>query len=295
VRGRRAWSAIAERCRRFFRKGDAVRSYPIGGVEISLPPGHALPRYQAEHPLYDRFPLVLGKLEMEGWIVDIGANVGDTAAALAAGENKRILCVEPAEEFYRILVKNVDRLRQAGSTVRCVRSAVGDDGGTVRLESSRGTAAIAREGERVSQRSLDRIIAENLPESASVSLIKCDVDGCDPEALRSGERTISDMEPLLYFEAEVRQRERLRAFTDLCQWLDALGYHRFTLFDNFGALLAESAPLEVVQDALRYTWIQNSHVSTRTIWYFDVLTSTQKMRREHEWAVRGYRRTYLEG
>jgi hypothetical protein len=79
--------------------------YRIGEHEIMLKGQHELPLHQLHHRLYDRFPISLGLAHGDGWIVDISANVGDSAAAFASGSPKQILCIEPVAHFYSLLCR----------------------------------------------------------------------------------------------------------------------------------------------------------------------------------------------
>lgn len=270
------------------------RSYAIGDHTIFLPTDHLLPVYQSENRLYDRFPLSLAQLTFDGWVLDIGANVGDTAAAFLSGSRKKILCIEPIKSFYALLQKNADVLRRNGSTIVCVNTAVGAEGGSVSFDTSSSTASVGKEGPVVGLRSLDNIVSEMIPPGDCVSLVKCDVDGFDAEVLRSGEKTIAEGHPLIYFEAEVLSKANWAAVRNLCEWLNNNGYYTFTLFDNFGLPLVENATPNVVYDALRYVYWQNEKLSTRTIWYCDILASTQKYKPQHVEALSHYKRTWLE-
>ena len=74
-------------------------------MELELPLSHELPFYQHDHPRYDR---QLGAIaaELGGPVVDIGANVGDTAAAIRAESDVPILCVEGDPAFFALLERN---------------------------------------------------------------------------------------------------------------------------------------------------------------------------------------------
>ena len=79
--------------------------YRIGSVELELPLSHELPFYRHDHPRYDR---QLGAIaaELGGPVVDVGANVGDTAAAIRAESGVPILCVEGDPRFFALLERN---------------------------------------------------------------------------------------------------------------------------------------------------------------------------------------------
>lgn len=86
------------------------RYYNIDGFVMNLGEGHMLSLAQKYNPMYDRFVPYLAKLvsDDKNWIVDIGANVGDTTAAMIKHTNSKILCVEPTEKFYKLLIKNIN-------------------------------------------------------------------------------------------------------------------------------------------------------------------------------------------
>src|SRR5258708_30770630 len=81
--------------------------YELSGFRLYLPTTHALPRYQAAHRLYDRFLGVLGDcLPEDSLVIDIGANIGDSAAALCGMGRKRVICVEGSPDFFQCLTKD---------------------------------------------------------------------------------------------------------------------------------------------------------------------------------------------
>jgi len=78
----------------------------IWGVMIKLDSGHVLPAYKKEHINYDRFlPHLVGFINDEDSIVvDIGANYGDTLAALAiSNSNLTYICIEVCIDSYDYL------------------------------------------------------------------------------------------------------------------------------------------------------------------------------------------------
>src|SRR5687768_6236857 len=71
----------------------------IGRHILTIPPAHALPTYKASWPLYDGqlslFVDVLSEHTVQDLtIIDIGANVGDTAAAFSSSRDIHTLCIE---------------------------------------------------------------------------------------------------------------------------------------------------------------------------------------------------------
>lgn len=88
--------------------------YKIGNTEIELPREHRLEEYQRVHPNYDRFlPHLARHLNKHSVVLDIGANCGDTLAAMVwANSDLAYVCIEPDPAFYSYLLKNIERLRE---------------------------------------------------------------------------------------------------------------------------------------------------------------------------------------
>jgi hypothetical protein len=118
----------------------------IGEHEMMLTGQHELPLHQLHHRLYDRFPISLGLAHGDGWIIDIGANVGVSAAVFASGSPKQILCIEPVAHFYSLLEKDATRLRAAGANI----CGVGPEGTAGYISASQTTASrLDRRGKHV--------------------------------------------------------------------------------------------------------------------------------------------------
>src|SRR5262245_91240 len=125
--------ALMRRLGRSKQASPPDKLHRIGDHEIMLTGQHELPLHQLHHKLYDRFPISLGLSHRHGWVVDIGPNVGDSAAAFASGSPKQILCIEPVAHFYSLLEKNAARLRAAGANIICVNTCVGPEGTAGRI------------------------------------------------------------------------------------------------------------------------------------------------------------------
>lgn len=90
----------------------------VHGVKMHLPASHALPSIVANFPQYDTLlPEFLHFLrdvhQRKLLIVDVGANVGDTAALVAAkvgAENIRLICLEADELYLPFLRTNTNNL-----------------------------------------------------------------------------------------------------------------------------------------------------------------------------------------
>lgn len=264
---------VARQLRR--RIGGAIAYEIAPGVVIHLPADHRLPEYQRAHPLYDRFlPRLAAALPAGAHVVDVGANVGDTLAAMhAASPALAFTCIEPDARFGTYLDANIARLRarDPGLQVTVARAMVGKAVASAALASGNGTAR-AEPGQGMATTTLDALV------DAPVALLKSDVDGYDWDVLDSGEALIARDKPLLFFECLLDTAAQKAGFEATIARLAAQGYADWTVFDNFGALLLRSpgpAPLFALLD---YVWEQNQGRASRTIWYLDVLAATPRHR-----------------
>jgi FkbM family methyltransferase len=277
------------------QKKQAPQEYKVGDYSITLPPGHSLPEYQATNRLYDRFPLALGHSKYSGWILDIGANIGDTLAALSSFNPKKIVCIEPDAEWFQGLQKMADIVRRSGSTVVCIREAIGQDGSKADLTRTGTSTAYFDPSETggTKLKSLDSVIAPIISDE-DLSLIKCDVDGHDAAVLASGKRLITEHLPLLYVEAEVRNPSQMASWAETLSWLADIGYDTFAAIDNFGLPLLRNAGPKEILDCLRYTLDLNTAASTRTSWYFDLFATTAKRKEQFQMIMQGYDEKFIQ-
>ncbi len=127
-------------------------------------------------------------------IVDIGAHIGYFSRIFSrlVGENGVVYCFEPDPENYVILEKNIAALRNT----RCFQKAVADTDGSIdfyHVRNSTGCHSIIAPGTdarktTVESVSVDALIAKKVLNK--VDLIKMDIEGGEPIALRGMERLL---------------------------------------------------------------------------------------------------------
>ena len=236
--------------------------YKIDRLEIDLPSGHTLPQYQKEYRLYDRFLPHLAKY-LSGDVIDIGANVGATMAAMACANSKlEFLCVESSPATYVALQQNKKIVEEELSVkVKSVRAEIG-----------------------VGKTTMDALIAEF---DYKPDLIKVDVDGVDYDVLNSFN---FEQTPMLFFEADYRNIDQLKYYVDLVNHLVSKDYQFFYLFDNFGEFVCKFniQMVDVITELFSYIWRMKTGHSHTTIYYFDILAVTDKDFDRAEQAIRDY-------
>jgi FkbM family methyltransferase len=277
------------------------RAYRIGKFNLWLTRDHALPRYQDRFRTYDRFlPVLAQQLTKPATVVDVGANVGDTVAAMAsANPDLHFLAVEPDPVYSALLKENVARMRsiEPDLSVDILEALIADDLSIVGLEGSRGSrhAVVSSEtGKSASfaTSSLDNLLLPHAPQR--VALIKTDTDGFDWSVIDSGQEFFVKYQPLLYFECEVEtDSERIEKYSRTFDMLVRNGYVEFHVFDNYGGYFGRLDGPKFLTDLLTYIAAQNAGRMHRTIYYLDILAAAQSHSREATNAVDAFMREYL--
>lgn len=283
---------MIERLARLLRNN---KKYRVGKFVLEINAHHALPTYQRRFATYDQFlPYLARELEAGTTVIDVGANIGDSIAAMASANAKlRFIAVEPAEQFLPLLRHNCEIIRDAepGTQIDILESFISDNLNISGMMEYSGTArAIISEHptETSTQRnvSLDSVIEGA---HSPISLIKSDTDGFDWSVLSSGDRMISKHMPLLFFECESgNQGEHVANYARIFQQLRQSGYKYFFVFDNFGAFIFETTECTVLQCLLEYVSAQNRNSLHRTMYYFDVLAVSDSGRLAAQSAIAEY-------
>jgi FkbM family methyltransferase len=226
VRGRARLKAAITARSALLRLGDPVVRYRLGGIELELPLSHELPFYRSDHPEYgEAVGRIAGRLG--GPVVDIGANVGDTAAVVRAHTEAPVLCVEGDEVFFGLLERNAGRLGDVELERVFVSGLKPQTGGG--LERARGTARIVAGEGAIRSRPLAEVLAAH-PRFAAPALIKLDTDGMDVPILLANLDLLARLRPVLFFEYD----PHLGAEPVVFERLREVGYERMHVYENTG-------------------------------------------------------------
>jgi len=247
----------------------------FGDFSIRLPHDHLLPVYLRKHPSYDRFlPFLAAQLEGESTVIDVGANCGDTVAAMAA-QNPRLhyLCIEPDERFRRYLKSNIAAMQQVASGLRIetVDAMIGKDITQASLTGTNGSKHAVPGSGGITTTTLDDIVAAG--QRPPVRLLKSDVDGFDYDVVNSAAGLIRHDRPLVYYECQFFDEAQRSGFEELITRLFDADYTHWTVFDNFGEIMLAGTRPAQVRQLMAYSWRQQQKRATRTIYYFDILAA----------------------
>lgn len=239
------------------------RKVPVGEWHLHGPVNHMLDGYMRNFRYYDYFLPLLCKIVMDsglhGAIVDIGANIGDTAALIRQrGVDSRIVAIEASPHFFALLSRNIHELAEKFGDIRLVNAFIGGKDDKLALDYTDGTAGtrVVADGE-ISEAapaiSLDSLNIDN------ISLLKIDTDGYDGEIIEAHFDYLKAHRPLIWSEMFVEREESIQTWWRALSGISEF-YQGFMLFDNVGRLVLHGILNEhstnVIVELVRYTWIQ---------------------------------------
>ena len=229
--------------RLFVRWHDPLVRYRIGEISLRLPLSHALPLQLKNAPQYGgnlgRLARMVGKKYPGSAIIDIGANVGDSAAIIRVhGVDRPILCIEGDDRFFPVLAENARGL----SRVSALKAMFGAETAAVegRIEHGRGNARLVLDhanGTPVALKSLADILEET-PDHRNFKLIKLDIEGLDVPIVLGNKTVLAESRPVLFLEysPSLFQRGR-KSHGELAPDLREIGYRHALVWDNTGDFL----------------------------------------------------------
>lgn len=251
--------------------------------QLLAPSHHRLEEYRDRHRLYDRrlpcLAAIISKHTPDPFIVDIGANIGDTVALCRLeGCVSPIIAVEPSAEFYWYLAQNSAAQPQLFKNTHLVNAFVGRPGSRLTLCEHDGTASSSISDLAVPGEGLPQVQTLALHQIClgPVSLIKTDTDGFDAEIIDSNMEYIQQRLPVLWIEVDSRSpsdEDRWRSlFVTLAK------SHVFAcVFDNLGFLIDHGSTMtltSLIDSLLRYSRRQRESVGDTVaeprIYYLDV-------------------------
>ena len=229
--------------------------YNLDGTELLLPLAHDMPLYRRGFADYSsnigRIAFYLAAKYRDLAIVDIGANVGDTAAIVRARCQAPMLCIEGDDFYFKLLLDNIDRSHLEG--IQPCYAFVGTSQGEMRggLERKAGTASFVADANRsVATVRLTEILSR-FPTFEQAKLVKIDTDGLDCQILNSELEWLAKAKPVAFIEydpdfTQKQGYDARRVFRDM----QSIGYRLGIFWENTGEhlLTTELANAPLLED-----------------------------------------------
>ena len=260
------------------------RTITLGGHPVSLPAGHLLDWYRLRHRRYDE-PIadvcrIIAEKYSEASFIDIGANVGDTAALMAVSARVSVLCIEGNRRFIPFLKKN---LPKALNDFEIEESYVGADDADVAalITTKAGTASIQIDCQQeakkysVRLRSLEKVLLDH-PKFIHSKLLKVDTDGLDAKIIIGAAAVLVRMRPVIYVEySPVGSSEVEKECRAMVECLRDIGYEYFHVFDNFGNHMLRLRGAETGHLLALNAYARSSRKDLKpAVFYYDICAMT---------------------
>jgi FkbM family methyltransferase len=252
---------------------------------------HNLPRILSTLPDYGRnaAEIVRALSARNPVIIDVGANIGDTALLVAGvAPGARILCIEGYAPFMPFLTSNTAQLPDVVVAQAVLSDRTAPMKG--RFDEHRGTAHLVPDDSGLSfaTETLDDLLGK-YPAFSHPDVIKIDTDGFDGPILRGARGVLKAARPIVFYEWDPYSYSLAgEDNVSHAELLIELGYERFLIFDNRGDLL-----LHVRQPGPE-VWQSLSQFSLRRRaidgWYYDIAAFTEERRGACESVCQQYAR-----
>lgn len=208
----------------------------VQGVTLVLPWSHRLPDYALWGPSYGQNLVELARLVAESspplTVLDIGANVGDSAVQILNAADGKVLCIEADPAYLEFLHRNVDSDARV-SVVEALLSV--DDAQAARTAvRTGGTTRFAEGGDADAMPMVSPAgLRAQHPDFDKLRLVKSDTDGYDVELVPAVAEAWADTRPILFFEYDP-YLTRIAGHDPVGVWarLEALGYRDVAVWDN---------------------------------------------------------------
>lgn len=217
--------------------------FNVGNFRIKSPGSHTLSKNLKNYKYYSRNLLrlidIIGDFIPDLEVIDVGANIGDSAALINSARNtpNKIYCFEGEKEYLNYFKENTLSMKN----IVLFETYLGEEdlengfdviknNGTLRIDTN-------KKGD-IKIDSIDNIDRKSNYVLNNVKFLKTDTDGYDFKILRGAKNLLQRSKPILFFEYD---REFLNKVNDdgfsTFKMLEDIGYNKAIIYDNYGRLL----------------------------------------------------------
>jgi FkbM family methyltransferase len=249
---------------------DPVIDFDLSGVRMKMNLSYNLPILLKDRPYYNAaLPRLSGFLRQHTGhltFIDVGANIGDTAALISrVVPDGKYLCIEASDFYFNALKLNVSQV--AGITAVQALCDEGQGLASVSMDVIGDSAVVkSAAGGGIRTVTIDQLVAE-YAQFKHANVLKIDTDGYDFRILRGSENMLVSARPVLFFEfSPYHLKDAGEDPLSIFPFLQERGYRKMLLYDKFGYLFieAESSETSLLERITGYTLRRRGE-------YFDIL------------------------
>jgi FkbM family methyltransferase len=285
IRKRRLGSLVLEKLdqENFFAQRSMI--FNISGFEMLMPERHHLKSIMEKEPLRANLLAQASKTllqHVEDVYVDVGANIGDTAAVVYANatEVPNSILIEPSDFFFSFLKKNHEVLPNSILMQNFVAHEYPIQTLIGTLHHWGGTAKFIESNEFGFEQPIRQIdLAQLINEK--VKLVKIDCDGMDFRILKSVIPRLKRNSPAFYYENEITSISQLRDSLEVIELFEQEGYKYVIVARNCGTLIFGGEIGDNLRDVLQLQFALHAQGMRSAIHYTDILVFHSKQELEY--------------
>lgn len=246
-----------------------------GKFSLKVPVKHLLLHHLRTQPYRDinlgMAAKFLGEKYPGASIVDIGANIGDTAALMATYASNPLVLVEASSYFFELLQHNVQQFENEVALHNVLVGDGADKQGS--LHHWGGTACFSENCD--SSNSIPTVRLEEIA-GEKTCLVKSDTDGFDFAILQGSLDWFAKVKPGIMFENQIRTGDDLEASNTLIENLEKIGYRYFTVWDDPGFHMLSTSSVDELKSLNRYQYKVWQGQGKKSICNLDVLCLSER-------------------
>ena len=241
----------------------------VQGVELVLPWSHRLPDYAAWDPEYGQNLVELARLLAASGpltVLDVGANIGDSAVQILNAADGRVLCIEADRAYLDFLHRNVDRDPRV-HVVEALLTVDGSESGTTAVRTGGTTRFVEGAGADAMPTVSPTALRAGHPDFERLRLAKSDTDGYDVSLIPAIAEAWRDAPPVLFFEYDP-YLTRLAGLDPAAVWprLAELGYDEVAVWDNGGHVVGRTTVDRIADQARVLDDVPHGRARSRAYW-----------------------------
>jgi len=215
----------------------------IGGYKLLIPVSNSLWKEYHNNPEYTaqlgRIAACVFQTYKDSYAIDVGANIGDTAALIKSQAEVPVICVEGDPGVFPILEKNISSMQDVsafccflGQRTEKISATIEKGGWDATLIP--GEAGSHRDGEAMLLLSLEDLLSQSKPKG-TCKLLKLDIEGFDLRVIRGASNFLTRDRPVILFEFNHENLTKLdEDGLAIFSYLSSIGYERLHIYDSQG-------------------------------------------------------------
>jgi len=217
----------------------------ISNYKLKMNRLHIIEFMQKHNPEYNKhLPRIVKAVALKYpklTVVDIGANIGDTAAYILDTVKVPIICIEGSDLYFDILNDNIKQFQNVTAYKTFLGESDKQKGASI--ETKIGTAIIKvnehnDESGSIQLDTFDQFLQKNNIDAQNIKCIKIDTDGFDVKILRGSTEHLKIVKPVLFIEYDmVLMKQVNEDGVSTLKMLNDLGYSDVMFYDNLGRFI----------------------------------------------------------